>query len=306
MAAKAPDCPSAFKGDFYFEKCASPLCSELQVSRIFDARAFSVHMCVFVIRSKASPASSVWQRRKSWDDWKTNFCVIRQTFLPTQLFQYAGGIMDGSGCGRESAVERSGSPRREEPSAGGRPEPLVTCALERYRTAKFSLAAYLLCWVVLRWYQVRSTAAEHFDHKVKTENLETWVQEIRNYEGDAVCNSINHIGIKLLQMWGMVNSEVSCTPSDHNNDDNEILLILRIPPCLRLNTFCTQAHSFNFLNWLCGLLLLMWLLWFLLCWGLVLLNILLKHVYEARCSDAGFELWGGKKSQSHKKEILFG
>lgn len=45
----------------------------------------------------------------------------------------------------------------EETSSGARSElPLyLTCLPERYRTAKFSLAAYLLCWALLRWYQVR-------------------------------------------------------------------------------------------------------------------------------------------------------
>lgn len=63
--------------------------------------------------------------------------------------------MESSDCGRDSAAESSGSERREEPGAGSRSELLSTCLPERYRTAKFSLAAYLLCWVVLRWYQVR-------------------------------------------------------------------------------------------------------------------------------------------------------
>nr|XP_046226595.1 uncharacterized protein arhgef4 isoform X2 [Scatophagus argus] len=56
--------------------------------------------------------------------------------------------MDGSGCGRDSAADS-----REEPSRGTRPDLLITCLPERYRTAKFVLAAYLFCWAVLRWYQ---------------------------------------------------------------------------------------------------------------------------------------------------------
>lgn len=74
---------------------------------------------------------------------------------PQTTLQHEGGIMESSDCGRDSAAESSGSERREEPGAGSRSELLTTCPPERYRTAKFSLAAYLLCWVVLRWYQVR-------------------------------------------------------------------------------------------------------------------------------------------------------
>lgn len=73
-----------------------------------------------------------------------------------KFLQHEGGIMDSSpDRGSDSAAEESGSQRREEPNAGGRSELLSICLSERYRTAKFSLAAYLLCWVVLRWYQVR-------------------------------------------------------------------------------------------------------------------------------------------------------
>ncbi|TKS88096.1 hypothetical protein D9C73_022220 [Collichthys lucidus] len=63
--------------------------------------------------------------------------------------------MDSSGCSRDSAPESNRSARREEPSSGGRPELLlfVTCVPEGYRAAKLSLAAYLLCWALLRWYQ---------------------------------------------------------------------------------------------------------------------------------------------------------
>ncbi|KAM7390908.1 hypothetical protein PAMA_008892 [Pampus argenteus] len=52
------------------------------------------------------------------------------------------------------AAERSGSGRTQaEPRTGEQPEQLVylTCLPERYRAAKFSLAAYLLCWALLRW-----------------------------------------------------------------------------------------------------------------------------------------------------------
>lgn len=59
--------------------------------------------------------------------------------------------------GRESAAHRLGSADREERRSGGRSELLMylTCLPERYRNAKFSLAAYVLCWALLRWYQVR-------------------------------------------------------------------------------------------------------------------------------------------------------
>ncbi|CAB1451677.1 unnamed protein product [Pleuronectes platessa] len=63
--------------------------------------------------------------------------------------------MDSSAGSRDSAAGRSGSERGAESSSGGRSELLLylTCLPERYRTAKFSLAAYLLCWALLRWYQ---------------------------------------------------------------------------------------------------------------------------------------------------------
>ena len=51
-----------------------------------------------------------------------------------------------------------GDKRPPEPSAEVLPPelpPELTCPPEDYRTAKFSLAAYLLCWALLRWYQVR-------------------------------------------------------------------------------------------------------------------------------------------------------
>ncbi|XP_026147745.1 uncharacterized protein LOC113121448 isoform X2 [Mastacembelus armatus] len=56
-------------------------------------------------------------------------------------------ITGSSGRSRDSAAE--------EPSGEGRSELLMylTCLPERYRTAKFSLAAYLLCWALFRWYQ---------------------------------------------------------------------------------------------------------------------------------------------------------
>ncbi|KAM8730825.1 rho guanine nucleotide exchange factor 4 isoform 5-T5 [Acanthopagrus schlegelii] len=63
--------------------------------------------------------------------------------------------MDSRGCSGDPAAESSGSARREEQSSGGRPELLayLTSLQERYGAAKFSLAAYLLCWALLRWYR---------------------------------------------------------------------------------------------------------------------------------------------------------
>ncbi|KAK5877939.1 hypothetical protein CesoFtcFv8_025398 [Champsocephalus esox] len=61
-------------------------------------------------------------------------------------------MMDNQGGDRESASGSSVSARGEEPSSGELP-PELTCPPEDYRTAKFSLAAYLLCWALLRWYQ---------------------------------------------------------------------------------------------------------------------------------------------------------
>ncbi|XP_029313244.1 LOW QUALITY PROTEIN: uncharacterized protein LOC115025287 [Cottoperca gobio] len=61
--------------------------------------------------------------------------------------------MDNSGGNGDPAAESSGSARGEESGSGARPEPYLTCLPESYRTAKFTLAAYLLCWALLRWYQ---------------------------------------------------------------------------------------------------------------------------------------------------------
>ncbi|XP_035799683.2 uncharacterized protein arhgef4 isoform X6 [Amphiprion ocellaris] len=63
--------------------------------------------------------------------------------------------MDRPGSSRDTAARSSGSARREQPSSGGRSEllPVLSGLAERYRTAKFSLAAHLLCWALLRWYQ---------------------------------------------------------------------------------------------------------------------------------------------------------
>ncbi|TDG97018.1 hypothetical protein EPR50_G00220920 [Perca flavescens] len=65
--------------------------------------------------------------------------------------------MDNPGSSGDSAAESSGSARREESSRGfGAQSELpvyLTYLPESYCTAKFSLAAYLLCWALLRWYQ---------------------------------------------------------------------------------------------------------------------------------------------------------
>ncbi|XP_051795975.1 uncharacterized protein arhgef4 isoform X2 [Acanthochromis polyacanthus] len=63
--------------------------------------------------------------------------------------------MDRPGSSRDTAARSSSSARREPSSSGGRSErlPVLSGLTERYRTAKFSLAAHLLCWALLRWYQ---------------------------------------------------------------------------------------------------------------------------------------------------------
>lgn len=73
---------------------------------------------------------------------------------PHTTSQQRETMMDNQGGDRESAAGSSVSARGEEPSSGELP-PELTCPPEDYRTAKFSLAAYLLCWALLRWYQVR-------------------------------------------------------------------------------------------------------------------------------------------------------
>ncbi|XP_039983465.1 uncharacterized protein LOC120790182 [Xiphias gladius] len=62
--------------------------------------------------------------------------------------------MDSSDT-RDLAAENGGLACREEPSNGGRSVLLMclTYIPERYRTAKFSLGAYLLCWALFRWYK---------------------------------------------------------------------------------------------------------------------------------------------------------
>ncbi|XP_034718390.1 uncharacterized protein arhgef4 isoform X2 [Etheostoma cragini] len=72
--------------------------------------------------------------------------------------------MEDPGGSGDSAAERSGSARREESSSGfGAQSELpvdLTYLPESYCTAKLSLAAYLLCWALLRWYQkLRSQSA---------------------------------------------------------------------------------------------------------------------------------------------------
>ncbi|KAF3703408.1 hypothetical protein EXN66_Car019096 [Channa argus] len=64
--------------------------------------------------------------------------------------------MDNADSSHDAPAEGDGSCRREEQSSPGRSEELVcvTCQPERYRAAKLSLAAYLLCWALLKWYQI--------------------------------------------------------------------------------------------------------------------------------------------------------
>ncbi|XP_067433756.1 uncharacterized protein arhgef4 isoform X1 [Thunnus thynnus] len=64
--------------------------------------------------------------------------------------------MDESRSSRDLSAQHSGAARSEsEPRTGEQPEQLanLNCLPERYRTAKSSLAAYLLCWALLRWYK---------------------------------------------------------------------------------------------------------------------------------------------------------
>ncbi|KAK2859291.1 hypothetical protein Q5P01_003911 [Channa striata] len=58
-------------------------------------------------------------------------------------------------AGRDADAEGDGSSGRGERSSGDRCEQpaCVTCQPESYRAAKLSVAAYLLCWALLRWYQ---------------------------------------------------------------------------------------------------------------------------------------------------------
>ncbi|XP_068565730.1 uncharacterized protein arhgef4 isoform X1 [Cebidichthys violaceus] len=60
--------------------------------------------------------------------------------------------MENGGSDRDAVAESSGSARREESSSGDCSLDL-SCQPERYQTAKFSLAAHLLCWALLRWFQ---------------------------------------------------------------------------------------------------------------------------------------------------------
>ena len=64
---------------------------------------------------------------------------------------------DGNNIARFGPKEESTGTADSEGGSEGRSELLMylTCPPERYRTAKFSLAAYVLCWALLKWYQVR-------------------------------------------------------------------------------------------------------------------------------------------------------
>ncbi|XP_030204843.1 uncharacterized protein arhgef4 isoform X2 [Gadus morhua] len=64
---------------------------------------------------------------------------------------------DGNNIARFGPKEESTGTADSEGGSEGRSELLMylTCPPERYRTAKFSLAAYVLCWALLKWYQKR-------------------------------------------------------------------------------------------------------------------------------------------------------
>lgn len=167
MAAKAPGSQEpAFKGDFYCGKKARPACvwsSSLIRSLASESAGipnlkflFCTVLVIYLAREGKFGQSD--------PTWSPNFFFFFSLLPPDPTLQHAGGVMDRCGCRRESTAATGGSPRRDRTSAGVRAEPLGTCAPDRYRAAKFSLAAYLLCWLVLRWYQVRAllAAAEHF------------------------------------------------------------------------------------------------------------------------------------------------
>lgn len=161
----------AAKGDLFsvmggWGECASTLGLEQQVSPVFDECVGipNLKLLFWFFGFSISFYLVGGRREKKFGTIRSN--VVTRffffLFLPLALrsnFQHAGGVMDSCGCRRESTAATGGSPRRDRTNTGVRAEPLDTCALDRYRTAKFSLAAYLLCWLVLRWYQVRARLA---------------------------------------------------------------------------------------------------------------------------------------------------
>lgn len=99
--------------------------------------------------------------------WRSSFQVQRSfnTLLdvlrspePQTAASSESRDMNGSAGYGAPAAESSRAASREEPGGGARSELFMylSCLPERYRTAKFTLAAHLLCWALVRWYQVSS------------------------------------------------------------------------------------------------------------------------------------------------------
>ncbi|XP_060920003.1 uncharacterized protein arhgef4 isoform X2 [Labrus mixtus] len=103
--------------------------------------------------------------------------------------------MKSSGVNRaptgDSSSSSGAAARRDEPSSGAQSELLMylTCLPERYRTAKFTLAAHLLCWALLRWYQkIRCQSAPHQPQPALEESSPT--EEVCLAEGDLCPGSL--------------------------------------------------------------------------------------------------------------------
>ncbi|XP_041670370.1 uncharacterized protein arhgef4 isoform X1 [Cheilinus undulatus] len=77
-------------------------------------------------------------------------------------------MLNNSDNNEHPAGESSG----DEPSRGGHSELVMylTCLPERYRIAKFTLAAHLLCWALLRWYQKLRCQSAPFEPQAALED----------------------------------------------------------------------------------------------------------------------------------------
>ncbi|XP_034562328.1 uncharacterized protein arhgef4 isoform X2 [Notolabrus celidotus] len=95
------------------------------------------------------------------------------------------------GHGAPAAGSSGAAARREEPSSGARSELLMylTCLPERYRTAKFTLAAHLLCWALLRWYQKLRCQPAHLQPQAALQDC-PHSDEICSVEGDLCPGSL--------------------------------------------------------------------------------------------------------------------
>lgn len=239
----------AAKGDFYSEKKkrrwghARPRCLEQQVSPVFDERAGITNLkSLFVL--------VFWGEKKVRNDQIQRgyqiFFSFSAPLLPSDLTsQHAGGVMDGSGYRTESTAATDGSPRsdRTRTSVGGRAAPLGTCAFDRYSTAKFSLAAYLLCWLVLRWYQVRTTSEKHFGFLVQTFIKDGFFfSAFKDWTLKIIWTFIRlYWKIKVsAKSWKEKVWDLFSQPIDH---------IATSPMPGFFHGFCTQSQSLNFLCW---------------------------------------------------------